>query len=175
MNQRGFTLLEVLIATTISTLVLGSALWLLGGGLDAERRAVERQHSFEDLVVLARRLERELPSSFSSELGGLFQGDAKKLHFSYTTASGLAQVEWESREDGIYAKRQSRRAPDSESAIKISSWRGTFSYLDQGGGWQDSWQTDGLPKAVRVELEGKGKHRLTIPLEAGRVIPSSRS
>lgn len=172
MNQRGLTLLEVLIAITISTLVLGSTLWLLSGGLDVRERVEKRGQASQELLVLAARLRTELPGV--SSLVGSFQGEEKKLQFFYTTGQGLAQVEWELTADGIYTKSRRGRALDWSHPIKVATcWQGSFSYLDPDGGWKDSWQSKekGLPVAVRLELTGRGKRSLTIPLEAGRAIP----
>ena len=51
MNQRGLTLLEVLIAVTISTIVLGSTLWLLSVGLDVRGRVQKRGQASQELLV----------------------------------------------------------------------------------------------------------------------------
>jgi prepilin-type N-terminal cleavage/methylation domain-containing protein len=174
MNQRGLTLLEVLIAITISTLIIGSAFWIVSGGLNARERIEGRQEASQDLMVLTGRLRAELSRAFLTDLTGSFQGEKNKLEFFYTTNTGLAQVEWESKEDGIYTKVKRPGALDWIGPFKLSGqWQAGFSYLGADGGWENSWQgkEKGLPQAVRVELIGKGKRHLTVALEAGRAIP----
>jgi prepilin-type N-terminal cleavage/methylation domain-containing protein len=175
MNQRGMTLLEVLIAAMISTLVLGSAFWLLSGAVDTDRRIARRTAWEQDYFVIAKRLRAELTGAFfSPRFADSFQGEAKRVSFFYPTGKGLAQVLWESREDGIYYRRREPGARDWREFKLSAHWQGSFSYLSGDGGWLNTWDSKeekALPQMVRLDLTGRGSRRLSIALEGGRVMP----
>lgn len=170
MRSRGATLLEVLLALAISTLVLGTALWVLDGSLKAGGKIQERELRFRDLELITKRLEWELGCAYPQSRG--LKGTAEGMQFVYTTSRGLAEVIWESGEGGIATKTRPVCNRDWHRQQLSTQWQGQFSYLDKEGEWQREWEKVELPVAVQVELTGgKQKQTITIPIEAGRVIP----
>lgn len=176
MRQRGLTLLEMLIATTISTLVVGSAIWLATEGLGTSRRTGERVEASEEYLLLAKRLRAELSCTYYSPLfADSFQGSEEELSFCYPTGKGLRYVRWVSNAEGIWQQVREPGARQWRPPVKLSSnWQGKFFYLDQDGGWQNTWHSgeeESLPPMVRLELTGPGTRELTVALAAARAIP----
>ena len=129
MRQRGLTLLEVLIATTISTLVVGSAIWLATEGLGTSRRTGERVEASEEYLLLAKRLRAELSCTYYSPLfADSFQGSEEELSFCYPTGKGLRYVRWVSNAEGIWQQVREPGARQWRPPVKLSSnWQGNSS------------------------------------------------
>ncbi len=175
-RQQGFTLIEVLVATAISALLLAAAYGIFSS-VSATRDRLEKEgDAFHLARVLFDRLGRELRGAFYSPqtAGSRFAGGTDKTGRPYlelvTTAatplsggSGLVVVRYRQVQDNdlggmllrdefpLYDKAPAQQ-PDQRLAAGITDLRLRFR---RGDDWQDQWQADqqgGLPDMVEVTL-----------------------
>jgi general secretion pathway protein J len=178
-SQRGFTLLEVLIALAI----VGALLVIAFGGMrvalaawrQGEDRAEAHQHVRGVALLLARTIEGAYPYSGAPgeapESVLLFRGTADRLElvtqsppFSFPvpvafTAVVIALSEDRDRPGLVIAQRAlPNRNPFTDATPlfqdpAIASVE--LKYLDDSGSWQDAWDArneNHLPRAVRISL-----------------------
>lgn len=178
MRQRGFTLLELLIALAIVGALLAI---LLGGfrvGIAAWRQGEERAEVHQHLRSLSDLFGRSLAATFpyhqSRREGGeaqlLFAGEEEKL--SYVTFSPpfplparvpfvavtLARLTGEHRGLAIIERALPNFEPfETAEPIYVDQavTAVTFRYLRPDGGWEERWDgaaEDGLPAAIEIRL-----------------------
>jgi general secretion pathway protein J len=199
-DARGFTLLEVLIALAI----VGALLVIAFGGMrvalaswrKGEDTAEAHQHVRSLALVLARSLSATYPYAAPREQGPtatiLFAGTPNRLEFVTQTAPYPASIpvaftavifEMGTKEDrpGLVIRQRilPNRNPFSDAEIAFNDptvTEITFSYLDESGSWQDSWDTEqrkNLPRAIRIAVGGQIGGRaeklppLTVSLRVG--------
>jgi general secretion pathway protein J len=175
-RQQGFTLIEVLVATTISALLLASAYGIFSS-VSAARDRLEKEGDACHLArVIFDRLGRELRCAFfgAQTAGSRFSGGTDKTGRPYlelvTTAatplsggSGLVVVRYRQVQDEdlggvllrdefpLYDKAPGQQ-PDRRLAAGIADLRLRF---HRNGEWQDQWQANqqgGMPDMVEVTL-----------------------
>lgn len=175
-RQQGFTLIEVLVATAISALLLVTAYGIFSS-VSAARDRLEKEGDACHLArVIFDRLGRELRGAFYSPqtAGGRFAGGTDKTGRPYlelvTTAatplsggSGLVVVRYRQVQDeefggvllrdefSLYDKTPAQQ-PNRRLAAGIADLRLRFRRDEE---WQDQWQADqqgGMPDMVEVTL-----------------------
>lgn len=193
MNQRGFTLLEMLIALAVFSVMAAVAYRGLGGILEARQILEEESERLSRLkfavALIERDLRQALPRGVRDELGDpepAMSGDARALALTRTGWSNPAQLPRATLErvqygwDGGTLRRIGwpvlDRGPNVTPAVQelldgLSDVRVRF--LDAGQ-WQNQWPPPGAeavdpwPRAVEVTLTGAGFGvvRRTFPLVA---------
>ena len=190
-GQRGFTLLELLLALAIigalvviafSGVRIALAAWRQG-----EDRAEAHQHLRGVVISLARSVSGMYP--YNAPRGDaptpelLFTGDESRLEFvtqaaPYPASIPVAftavvfEISTTGEQRGLVIRQRvlPNRSPFTDATIVFNDPALTelaFSYLDESGTWQSSWDTEAakkLPRAVRISVGGTiGGRAETLP------------
>lgn len=178
MRERGFTLLELLIALSIVAALLAILLGGLRVGLAAWRQGEDRAEAHQHIRSLAHLLSRSVAGTFPYRMapqpGGSpviqFRGEERRLAFvtlspPFPLAAPIAftavTLTHESEERvGLTVREKAlpNREP-FEVVVPVfldpAVTEVTFRYLRPGGGWEERWDgaaEGGLPQAVEVRL-----------------------
>ncbi len=177
-QDKGFTLLELLIALVILVLLSGALYGTCFSIIQGRDRAMERIEPLRDVRATLDLLRREVAASFYNSVN-------KRLHFvvedrdtfgkpsstlDFTTAttpvagtvpcSDLAAVRYEPKEkEGklllTRAEKDVYRNNEAVPYAQIEQLQGFLVECYDGGTWVKSWNTklnNGLPQAVRITL-----------------------
>lgn len=159
----GFTLVEVLIALTILSVVMLSALAIFRGASQSWRRGETQTDLMQRARGIAEQIGRQLAAAVSTSWGTVrFEGTATAVHFvTVTPKSGRSDlVEAGFWQEGATLFTHYEANPDfdfdtgesEELATGVSAL--AFQYSD-GDAWHPSWSstdTGTLPKAVEVTV-----------------------
>jgi prepilin-type N-terminal cleavage/methylation domain-containing protein len=199
-DQRGFTLLELLLGLAIVgalvVIAFGGVRIALGSWRQGEDRAEAHQHLRGIALTLARTMGAAYP--YNGPRGDtptavlLFGGRESSLEFvtqtpPFPTSSPVAftavvvELSTTGEQRGLVIRQRPlpNRDPFTEAVVVFNDPTLTelaFSYLDETGAWQDTWDVETqkrLPKAIRVTVGGTLNGRaqallpLTVPLRVG--------
>jgi general secretion pathway protein J len=162
-NNRGFTLLEVLVSLTIMALITGIAFAGLRIGIDSWERGTRRIQELDQRISVERFLERQLPLAIE----GQFKGNRTILEFisSYSLANGpgdpmTVKYSFESG-DLIYSETPLAKYTAGFSDAGVTQSLGRFAnvrfgYLGDDSlgkpAWFDEWDGSKPPAVVRFEI-----------------------
>ena len=187
--DRGFTLIEILLAVSTLAVVVLMATGALRVGLrawESGQRRVDRQQEGRALVelisdALAGASPYQGRLDISPERVVLFEGEPDEIRF-VTNAPPLmldapavpfhAVVLGRKGQDALrlverLVPSDEPFTPGLERVLSRSVTRFTLAYRDESGAWQERWnarEAGGLPTAVRLELAIAGLGRATPPL-----------
>jgi len=193
-DERGFTLLELLLALAIVgalvVIAFGSVRIALAAWRQGEDRAEAYQHLRGVSLSLARSVGAVYPYNAPLSDGPtavlLFGGTEARLEFVTqaapypgSTPVAFTAVVFELGKDERRGLVLPNRNPFTDSEVVFNDPTLTelsFSYLDENGSWQDTWETDTqkrLPRAIRISVGGTVGGRvqallpMTVPLRVG--------
>jgi general secretion pathway protein J len=174
-QQHGFTLIEILIAVTITVLLLSTVYGVFTSVSSAKDRLEKSGEGYHLARVIFDRLGREIRGDYvdTTKAGSFFTGGVNdkgnpflKISTTATTpqgaiVGGAAVVEYELRQDPenpdhkVLMRREyspldplGEEGPEYRLAAGIDGMK--LRFFD-GANWVDEWQT-GLPKIVEVTL-----------------------
>ena len=189
-GQRGFTLLEVLVALTLFALLMALAYAALGPAGEGFRMLAEQRGEVGATQLAARQLRQDvamlavsndaavLPLEIRSDRRGDRVFDTLTLTTFELGQPGVSQVRWALDESDIAAGAMLVRTSSSpwqrsgESEVvwqlgKASSF--DVELLDADGRWRDEWSYvahQPLPKALRITLRrGELRQQWEMPIE----------
>jgi general secretion pathway protein J len=178
-DERGFTLLELIIALAIVAALLAITFGGLRVGLAAWRQGEDRADAHQHVRGVALSLARVVAGAhpYSAPRGEapdpvvLFRGESQRLEFVTQSTPAAFQVpiafaavviELASGDPpGLVVRQRAlpNREPFSEMAVVLQDPTVTslaFAYLDDVGEWQDAWDGEenrSLPRAIRLTVE----------------------
>ncbi|MBA7605892.1 hypothetical protein ES703_13027 [subsurface metagenome] len=190
LTSKGFTLVEILIAVTIVSLILTIIYGSYASSIDTMNYTRKKMDAFSMVRLTLSRMNDEITSSFFSEDSEdvMFAGEEGKIDFISSSHERIFKdsKEYDLVEIGYFTEPDEEGASGSES---LSLWRredGTpdddvleggekenlieglegleFKYYD-GEEWRDEWDSkegEGLPQAVKVTLKFANKELSTI-------------
>ena len=199
-GERGFTLLELVMALAIvgalvviafSGVRIALAAWRQG-----EERAEAHQHIRSVVLSLARSVSAayayRAPRGETPTPALLFAGTESRLEFvtqaaPYPASMSVAftavvfELGTDDAHRGLVIRQRvlPNRNPFADATVSFNDPTLTelaFSYLDEGGAWQATWDTEvtkRLPRAIRISVGGTIGGRaeallpLTVPLRVG--------
>lgn len=177
-NQRGFTLLEVLIALAVTAIVMTTVYGIFSGVVTTRDRLDSDSEAFHQARVLFDRMGREIRSFHASQsdtqspfIGG--ENSAEQFFLELTTtvvspslpnATGLSRVRYEVRDhhEDRYAlpelirQEQSLLPGGSADTMENRLFGGIRTFLvrfHDGREWHDEWTSSTPPRMVELFLE----------------------
>jgi len=175
-DAAGFTLIEVLVATVIVSIMMGSLYLSFQTGLIAFKRTEDHLMDQREVDIFVMQLSEELRNSMPYQPEPLI-GTPLELSFPtrlrrYTSKGfeeevSLIQYEWKSgqlirTEQKLVKKSLKERSKTREVLFQnLSDFRFEYLYVtrDDEIKWEDAWKNRpyvGLPRAVRVKLARRG-------------------
>jgi prepilin-type N-terminal cleavage/methylation domain-containing protein len=174
-GNRGFTLIELIVALTVMMMVMTVAFAAFRTGLNAWERGTKAAERLERRSVVERLIRRQLPLAMR---GNIFQGKRDRLEFvaDYSLVDGsgdFRKIEY-AVEQGrfLYAEDPLHEFVEGEPAERrfaaltavtaptvLAELKGiSFEFLGaddkQMPAWVEEWDSaDGVPPAVRVRLD----------------------
>jgi len=195
-GQRGFTLVEVLVAVVITSLVLMAVYGVFTSVSGAKQRLETDGEAYHRARVLFDRIGREVRSAYvrTSDTNTLFKGGINNDDYPYLTlttttttpqsdAEGVAVVYYEltddpeaTNEDKVLMRNESSPLDENREqsayrlAVGVESM--TLRFFN-GSDWQDEWDATtqgGLPTLVEVTLSLRSGDR-TVPFRSSFDVP----
>lgn len=178
----GFTLLEIMVALIVASMVLGAVYGIVNGVSSAKQELDYESEGFQQARVLFGRMSREIRSAYfvGGRSGTLLRGglDAHQHFFLELTttatspnlpvAAGISWVRYELRNDPdvappllLLARQERSLLPggDARQPMENRLSNGVYAFRIQffnGDSWQDEWDTTQqgrLPQMIKLYLE----------------------
>jgi len=177
-DERGFTLVEMMVALFIFGMIASASVFLLRQSVEAEARSAVRLEEMGDLrrfsAIMAQDMTLMLPRPSRDAIGSdrvaLMSGDGLLLAFTRQVpqidpqagVSSLQRVEW-ALSDGRLTRAVAPKADGADTKAPVAILEGIESvqlrFRDRQGLWQPDWRpqrTDELPVAVEMTLAQVG-------------------
>ena len=170
----GFTLIELMLASLIMSLVMASVYVSFGGCLRAWKEGNSRAERHQVVQITLEEISRQLRAAYIAPNNPVieFAGDLERMNFVYAAARleeaeqrgyGLYSVNyWLTSEEGSEPSklmRKERMIPYASELPSVSSeevidsvFNLSFGYYSRDG-WQESWNSNrDLPQTVQINL-----------------------
>ncbi len=180
-GERGFTLIEVLVALTVTAIIMTTVYGIFSGVSSAKQRLEQDGEAFHQARVLFDRLAREIRSAYflSGAQNTLFRGgkdDDDRFYLEFTTtvvspvlpqATGISRVRYEIREDAeasaadaddlevLYRREESLLPGGAAGALdnRLAGGVSTFRLrFHDGNDWQEEWEAASQGLPQMVEI-----------------------
>jgi prepilin-type N-terminal cleavage/methylation domain-containing protein len=176
----GFTLIELLIAASISAVIIVSLYAAFQTSLFSYNRLDQSCNVFQEAGVILNRLEMDLKNAFSyCDAQSKFKGTDKSLEFLSITdffkegkaLSGIASIKYEFSNErllrrglfGLEALKESSEVQGEELSLEVKDILFQYATIEDAPetpiSWQKSWPPEGseeqknkLPLAVKIKL-----------------------
>lgn len=167
-RDRAFTLIELLIATAISAVVIAAASAVISAGMRTFASVSAAGEDALRRVQLVSALEQDLASAMP--LNGLkFEGEGSRMSFPRmvsfsrsTNATAIVKIQWE-RDAGGGIVRTLTRADKTETKERFGrtqNFRIVYAGAEEGESppsaktltWTDEWKRESFPGIVRVDF-----------------------
>ncbi|MBI4372429.1 MAG: prepilin-type N-terminal cleavage/methylation domain-containing protein [Candidatus Omnitrophica bacterium] len=174
-KRRGFTLVEMLIVTTLLVILVSGLYAAFRVGLDAFRKTEEKLVKNSEVEIFISQLTRELraavpygPQPFLGKNNSIVFPAWVNKYTPKGIEHELYVVEYRFEHGELvrseHKLRQDFKKSKGEKELlfeKLDDGRFQFLFLNQGGEfeWRDEWpesKSVGLPRGIRVELSGEG-------------------
>lgn len=177
MNRKAYTLLEILVAAAILSVITTTLYYAFKGGLDVWRRAEDKLEVFQNARVAIEQISRELASAIAVEGEIAFYGRQDEMSFIAIIGDELKEVTYNVGADSISVSYSdcdfNFDTAHSQRSGELAIGVGGASFLYWGPAttsWEDAsgeveaeqyWTQDGtssggpsedLPRAVRITL-----------------------
>jgi prepilin-type N-terminal cleavage/methylation domain-containing protein len=152
-RERGFTLLETLIALAITAVVLGAAWRAVVRSAEARDQATSRAHAADAVRDAVLALAGEVAAAEPDALVVAAAPAAPRLRWRAATRVVALAL------DGDRLVRRDASAfapPDAAAPPAVTVLRGVRGLTVRalaGRSWTDAWQGDGLPRALELGVE----------------------
>jgi general secretion pathway protein J len=185
-NKRGFTLLEILLATLLLSIVVVALLGTIRLGMRSVQKAETKVQELDTVRSLYLNLERQLSSLVPSTkwVDGKrfvwFEGDERGFQFLSTSSlwgnkDSFVEVSYiiEDTDEGIQLIEQ-ERLPAEEEGVSILLMDNIeeigFAYLNNELEWTDEFkESDVFPLAVAMSIKSRGIEReMVFPIYVGK-------
>ncbi|MDD4938539.1 MAG: type II secretion system protein GspJ [Candidatus Omnitrophica bacterium] len=191
--KKGITLLELLITSSIFSVIILSLYSAMHTGIMSYNRLDSASRAYHSARLILDRLERDLSGAFIYSVdGAFFKGSVSEVEFFKSGPDeDLCRVRYTFNGEvleracyhGMEALRREPEVPAEELSGNVKEIAFEYASLalnPQGRGWQKSWPQENnaseafsLPPAVKVRLLliDPGKRKNPALLEVSRVIP----
>ncbi len=172
-RNRGFSLVELFIATSIIFLVAGAVYSAFSNGVNVWRRCTINREVERDIAINLTKIARSIRNTF--EFSNIpFEGTDEAISFPAIVSEdevGRMTYFFDDSENKLYKNERTYielYGVDPNSEIDsfggtvfisdVSDWKFTYCYLDNATGeykWKDSWkkeEQDSIPRAVKIEF-----------------------
>jgi len=177
-NKKSFTLIELLIAVTIVTVVILSVYSAFNTGILAYKKIDSAFGSYQEARIILNKLEADLKNSFVySKESSLFKGSAKALDFFNVSQiydkeqerTNLCRIKYQlegatlkrTAYSGLAALTEEENVSPQDFSNSIKDIDFEYAYIGEGEKkdilWQNTWpqkegQIEQLPLAVKIKL-----------------------
>lgn len=177
-KNRGFTLLELLLATTLFCIIAVAIYSSLAVGIKAHKRGESLSGNYNDIRFALYRINQDLRSAIAVN-NIYFVSESQKIYFySAQSAPGGAKdlykitYSWDKEKDYFVLLRlketyidslQNERQKGDVMLDYISRLSFDYGYLkkvmsgEQEFKWKSDWKQESMPKLVRLQLNVKGE------------------
>ncbi len=193
-KRAGFTLIEILLALLIFTIICGSLYFGIHVGFKAIKQGRVNFEVFQELRVCLRELQRDLRSLFPEKLSDLetFENAENFLSIICYEVDGLYKISYHQKQGGLFRSVEKilfTQGADNKKTVKFSKTHTThlanliktidFEYLNIDNKWDSEWESGNYPRAVKVtfcfvDKEGnKYKFQSLVSIPAGYKISAA--
>ncbi|OCL25998.1 hypothetical protein U472_08195 [Orenia metallireducens] len=166
MQEEGFTLVEILIAITIASIILTSVFSFFNLGFSTWEKRKEDKALEQEWRVVDQFLKRDLHNLFTSDIyNNRFLGDYHGFEGIILTEKGLSKIRYQYNPAKNQLLRQvidlekDKLIEETLFLADINLRDLEFSFYDSKNQyWKSDWEyraNQGLPLAVKLELRGK--------------------
>lgn len=156
-NQKGFTLVEVLVVLALTVLLSGLGYSALKSIVKIDEQSNRLQVEYENLFSIQRTLSL-LQNTHSSTASSFIKGDPEGLSFIATLDHNLVgnsllalELRQAKDPDGQYQLTLSYEVDKEKQNVALANsttpWR--FEYADKQG-WKTEWKQTPLPQKIRL-------------------------
>lgn len=167
--RKGFTIIELLIVTTIFSIVSIAVYATFGSGMRVWRRAQEINISERKVLLRMEKLSRELRQTFDfKDIGfsgykdklnfaAIIDGDIVRINYSLDASQKIIFCTVDKLADILESKEKNETLQSKPLSFISAVDKLSFSYFyfdlqKNAYSWKEDWQEGSLPLAVKLEI-----------------------